>query len=92
MTRLQRWLVAMGIILLVPACASTPELPKEVRIPIPVPCEIEQVPATELPVAEADANVARKAAVAAARIELLKAENTRLRAANNSPCPTEIKR
>jgi hypothetical protein len=91
MTRLQRWLVAMGIILLVPACATTPELPKEVRIPIPVPCEIEQVPATELPVAEPDANVARKAAVAAARIELLKAENTRLRAANNSPCPTEIK-
>lgn len=72
------------------ACATTPQLPKEVRIPIPVPCEIEQVPATELPVAEPDANVARKAAVAAARIELLKAENTRLRAANTSPCPKEL--
>ena len=91
MTRLQRWLAAMGIILLVPACATSPRLPKEVFIPIPVPCEIVQVPETELPVAEPDANVARKAAVAAARIELLLAENLQLRAANNNPCTPETK-
>lgn len=72
------------------ACASGPEIPKETRVPIPVPCEIEQVPATELPTAEPDANMARLAAIAAAIIELLKAENERLRAANNNPCPTEI--
>ena len=90
MTRLCRWLLATGIILALPACATTPQLPETVKVLVPVPCEIEQVPSTELPVAEDGANVARKAAVAAARIELLKAENTRLRAANDTPCPTEI--
>lgn len=87
MTRL---IVATFASVTLAACSTTPQLPKEVRIPIPVPCEIEQVPSTTLPVASPDANVAEKALVAAARIELLKAENIRLRAANSSPCPTEI--
>ena len=80
--------IMLMLCILVSACSTTPQLPTEVRIPVPVPCEIEQVPETELPVASPDANVAEKATVAAARIELLKAENTRLRAANNRPCPS----
>lgn len=91
MSRLQRWLRHVGIILTAPlslaACSTTPSVPEKVYIPIPVPCEVEQVPETELPVAEDEANVARKAAVAAARIQLLLAENLQLRAANNNPCP-----
>ena len=83
-------IVLAGIIPLTLAACAGSALPKEVYIPVPIPCEIEQVPSTELPTASPDANVAGKAAVAAARIELLKAENERLRAANTNPCPTEI--
>lgn len=81
--------ILLMLTFLISACASTP-MPEKTYIPVPIPCEIEQVAKTELPTASPDANVAGKAAVAAARIELLKAENERLRAANNRPCPTEI--
>lgn len=76
--------------LLLSACGATVTVPKEVYIPVPVPCEIEQVEQTELPTAPAGSNVAKKAATAMAQILLLKAENERLRAANNNPCPTEL--
>lgn len=87
MTRLQRWLVAVGIVLIAPACATTPQLPKETLVPVPVPCEIEQVETSELPVAAPGASIAEKAKVAAARIKLLLADRERLVAANTNPCP-----
>lgn len=83
-------LAPLLLLLALPACAGTPSLPKRTLIPIPVPCEVEQVPETDLPVAPKGANVAQLAAYAAAVIELLKAENTRLRAANDGPCPTDL--
>lgn len=91
MTRiLRRWLLR-GYILFFPltlmACTTTQQLPREVRVPVPVPCEVEQVEETALPTAGPDADIAELAKVAAARIKLLLAENTRLRAANNNPCP-----
>lgn len=70
-----------------PACASTPDLPKTVKVPVPIPCEIEQVPQTELPQVTDDMNVFDAAKVRMAQLKLLIAENTRLRAANTSPCP-----
>lgn len=72
--------------LLLASCTSTATLPKEIRVPIPVPCEIEQVPATELPAPDGDESLYGLAKIALAQIGLLKAENERLRAANNSPC------
>jgi len=90
MTRIQRWMAATGIILALPACASTQSLPETVLVPIPAPCEIEQVTPSGLPVAEPGANVARKAQVAAARIMILLADRERLIAANTNPCPKEL--
>ena len=94
MTRRRIWgfILIPSVLFWTSACSHVrePTVPRTIPVPIPVPCEIEQVPKTELPVAEEGANVARKAQVAAARIELLTAENERLRAANNQPCPTEI--
>lgn len=82
--------IATGLLVLatfiLPACTSTATLPKEIRVPVPVPCEIEQVPATELPVPDSDESLYGLAKIALAQIGLLKAENERLRAANNSPC------
>lgn len=88
MTRLKRWLIAAGITLLVPACATTQRLPEEVLIPVPVPCEVEQVPPIELPQVRPDMNVFEAAKVRMAQLKLLLAENTRLRAANTNPCPS----
>lgn len=76
--------------LLLAGCAHTRELPKEVLVPVPVPCEVEQVPETELPQVRPDMNVFEAAQVRMAQLKLLLAENTRLRAANTNPCPTEI--
>lgn len=73
--------------LLLAACATTPTLPKEVLVPVPVPCEIEQVPPTELPQVRPDMNIFEAAQVRMAELLLLRAENERLRAANSSPCP-----
>jgi hypothetical protein len=69
------------------ACATTQRLPSEVLVPVPVPCEVEQVPATELPQVSPDMNIFDAAKVRMAQLKLLLAENTRLRAANNNPCP-----
>jgi hypothetical protein len=90
MTLLQRFLLATGIILMIPACQTATQLPKEVRVPVPVPCEIEQVPKTELPQVSPTDGLFRLAQIALAKIGLLEAENERLRAANNDPCPTEF--
>ena len=45
---------------------------------------------TELPTPTGDESLFGLAKIALAQIGLLKAENERLRAANNNPCPTEI--
>lgn len=87
--KLRLWLLK-GFILLMPvsllACASPAKAPVKVMVPVPVPCKIEQVDKTELPVAPEDASIFERAKVAAARILMLQAENERLRAANKSPC------
>lgn len=91
MTRtLKRWLLR-GFIFFTPlmaaACSTTQDMPTITMVPVPVPCVIEQVPETKLPVAAPDADIWQLAKVAAARIKLLMADNERLRAANSSPCP-----
>lgn len=95
MTRTLRYWLLRGYIFFAPltlmACNTTQNLPKEVRVPVPVPCEIAQVDPVELPVASADAGIYELAQVASARVLLLMAENERLRAANSTPCPTEMK-
>jgi PBP1b-binding outer membrane lipoprotein LpoB len=68
------------------SCTTTPELPKVVKVPVPVPCEIEKVEPTELPKVRDDMNVFEAAQVRMAQINLIIAENIRLRAANNEPC------
>lgn len=68
-------------------CKTAPEPPRVVKVPIAVACEIEQVPESELPQAAPGANVFELTTVALARLKILMAENTRLRAANNNPCP-----
>lgn len=73
--------------LLLAACATTPTLPKEVLVPVPVPCEIEQVPPADLPQVRPDMNVFEAAQTRMAQLSLLLAERERLRAANQSPCP-----
>lgn len=87
---LRSWLLR-GYVFLLPlllcACATTPDVPKVVKVPVPVACEIEQVEAAELPAATADMNVFELVQVALARLMLVEAENTRLRAANENPCP-----
>lgn len=94
MTRLQRWLVAMGIILLVPACATTREVPGapvEVLVPVPVPCEPVQVPVPDRPTARAGAGLNELARTALADRRVLEGYAARLAAANQNPCP-EVKK
>ena len=94
MTETLKYWLLRGYIFFLPltlmACNTTQSLPKEVLVPVPVPCEVEQVPLTELPVASPDANVFELAQVAAARVKLLLADRERLAAANANPCPLEI--
>lgn len=90
-TTLRYWLLR-GFIFFAPlglmACTTTgTAMPEEVLVPVPVPCEIEQVEPTELPTAAPDADIWELAKVAAARLRLIEAENVRLRAANTTPCP-----
>lgn len=87
--KLRYWLLR-GFIFLMPvsllACATPAKAPERIMVPMPVPCKIEQVEKSTLPVAAEDASIFERAKVAAARIFTLQAENERLRAANNSPC------
>jgi hypothetical protein len=90
MTRLQRWLVAMGIILLVPACATTREVPGapvEVLVPVPVPCEPVVVPTPARPTARPGAGLNELARTALADRRVLEGYAARLAAANQNPCP-----
>lgn len=78
-------LIAIAAITLV-SCTTTPKLPEVVKVPVPVPCEIEKVEPTELPKVRDDMNVFEAAQIRMAQINLIIAENIRLRAANDSPC------
>lgn len=90
MTRLQRWLIAAGIILTVPACTTTrtiPGPPVEVLIPVPVPCEPVAVPAPERPAARPGAGLNELARTALADRRVLEGYAARLAAASQNPCP-----
>ncbi|NCP10396.1 MAG: hypothetical protein GW859_00320 [Sphingomonadales bacterium] len=90
MTRLQRWLIAIGIILTVPACATTrtiPGPPTEVLIPVPVPCEPVQAPAPVRPKVQPGAGLFDLAKTALADRRVLEGHVERLEAANKNPCP-----
>lgn len=80
--------------LLLPGCASNRIPPQaapavEVKVPVPVACEIEQVPVPQYPAAQARKGMSiwdlTKLVTADRQVRM--AENERLRAANNNPCP-----
>lgn len=79
-------IIAITAMVLV-SCTTTPKLPEVVKVPVPVPCEIEKVEPTELPKVRDDMNVFEAAQVRMAQLQLIIAENLRLRAANDTPCP-----
>lgn len=72
--------------------ASLPAPPApavEVKVAVPVACEIAQVPAAEDPAVRArkDDDIFTLAKIAAASRHVLKGETVELRAANQTPCP-----
>jgi len=91
--RLYLW--ALPLCFLLPACSTTNRLPPqappavEVKVPVPVPCEIEQVPGPSYPAAQARQGMSiydlTRIALADRRVRM--GENERLRAATNNPCP-----
>jgi hypothetical protein len=89
--RLWLWCIPLAFVL--PGCASRDRLPppappaKEVLVPVPVACQIEQVPQAQQPQAQRGAGIFDLTKVIAAQRRILMAENERLRAANNNPCP-----
>lgn len=98
--RLLRYYLLRGMIFLAPlgltACGgrpeplpSPPEKPIEVKVAVPVACEIKQVPASADPAKTArpgdDIFTLAKTALASRRVVI--AENVELRAANQTPCP-----
>lgn len=90
MTRLQRLLLALGIILMVPACTTgryEPPATIPVNIAVPVPCEPVQVEQPVRPQATALMGLFDLVKVALADREVLEGDNERLRAANANPCP-----
>lgn len=90
MTRLQRLLIALGIILTVPACTTTKYLPGEtveVKVAVPVPCVPVEVEETPRPTATPDMSLFELVQVALADRAVLEGDNTRLQAANANPCP-----
>lgn len=78
------------------ACASNPApVPEAVKVlvPVPVACEIEQVPVGDRPSANAvrGMDIWSLTKIATAERRVLMGETTRLRAANSNPCPGEAK-
>lgn len=80
------WALGTGVILMSPGCTHPAAPAQVVKVPVPVACEIEQVPASDLPPVNA-ANVFTLSASALAQLRTVQAENVRLRAANANPCP-----
>lgn len=90
------WLLAPLALFLctLSACTSTPApVPDAVKVmvPVPVACEIEQVPEGARPSREArpGMDIWSLTKIATAERRILMGETTRLRAANNNPCPGE---
>lgn len=77
------------------ACSAGPRIPPQapsavrVEVPVPVACEIEQVPEGDRPSRQAtdDMGIYDLTKIALAERRILMGENQRLRAANNNPCP-----
>jgi hypothetical protein len=88
---IDKLLILGGITLALSGCVSTsrPTIRTvEVQVPIPVSCEIEQVPEVELPSARGTTgDIFDDTKLALADREVLKADNIRLRAANSRKCP-----
>lgn len=86
---LRRWL-ARGLILFAPAalaaCSTTAPMPKVVKVAIPVPCEIAQVPPAVRPKATPEMGLYDLVKVVLADLRILEAENAQLRAANTANC------
>lgn len=89
MKKLIHTILCGWLLVLAPACTGRTGPPQVVKVPVPVACEIEQVPPAELPKASPEAGIFDLAKTAIAKLKLLAAENERLRAANSSPCPAE---
>ncbi|MGH6746403.1 hypothetical protein [Novosphingobium sp.] len=102
MIRAVRYWILRGLLFFtpvtaLPACgpekvASLPAPPApavEVKVAVPVACEIAQIPPAEDPAVRARKgdDVFTLAKIAAASRHVLKGENTELRAANLTPCP-----
>jgi hypothetical protein len=89
---IHKWWARWGLLVMTTAtcvsCASTkPRAAIEVKVPVPVACEIEQVPASKRITAPKGSGIFDLAKLTAADRRRLMAENERLRAANNNPCP-----
>lgn len=69
------------------ACSTAAKAPTVVKVPVPVACEIEQVPVLEKPQAFSNMGIFDLTKTALAKLRILEAENERLRAANSNPCP-----
>lgn len=90
-----RSVLPVGLLLLLGACASRPKAPPqvpsvvEVKVPLPVPCEIEQVPVPNYPAAQARRGLTafELAKIVAADRRVRMGEIERLRAAAKNPCP-----
>lgn len=87
-------LLLLLAVLMLPGCASKrlpPQAPPavEVKVPVPVPCEIEQVPVPSYPAAQAKKGMGiwDLTKIVTADRQVRMAENERLRAATNNPCP-----
>lgn len=81
-----RFLTLLPVVALA-ACSTAAKAPTVVKVPVPVACEIEQVPVSDKPRASSDMGIFDLAKVALAQLRTVEAENERLRAANANPCP-----
>lgn len=85
-------LLGFAVVAALSGCsASRYEPPKtvEVVVPVPVECQIEQVPTAEKPKVTADMGIFEMARTLLAERQIAQGETARLRAANTNPCPGE---
>lgn len=88
------WVIAMAFF--TTGCASKPLTPPQappavkVEVPVPVPCQVAQVAPSGLPTASAPlpTDIFDAVKLILADRATLKADRTRLVAANSNPCPT----
>jgi len=92
---MKRILLAAAVSLPLAACTSKPLTPPqaqsavEVRVPVPVPCQVTQVPSSRLPTASLSigGDIYTAVKLILADRSVLKADRARLSAANSDPCP-----